>query len=231
MSIPAKHVYEVLEDKGVDYVYHANSVLTVCQFLNTGSIMSRGSVEQIDGYQTEQDSDEIDKRYGVWFDLFFDTVDIHSRASTANVYGPVLLCFNIDMILRLYTGRIWVTKLNPTKWAGKSENQRWFQSKEDLEDNFISSEFDQMLVFRHCGGELTFKSYLDHILLDDPEMELRNQDIDYFSMAYGALKSSMLESGIDIPIAKRNCDLGCTCCDYYQDDRDRTDKYFLPEIN
>lgn len=230
MSLPAKHVYDVLKDKNVDTLYHANSVLTTCQFLNKGSIMSRGSVEQIGGYQTEQDSDRIDKRYGIWYDIFFDSIDIHSRGSRANKYGPVLLCFDIEIITRLYTGNVWVTKLNPTKWAGKSDEKRWFESKRDLEENFVPSEFDQMIVFRHCGGVLPFKSYLNQIILDDPQMESTGgQEIQYYSMAFGALKSSMLESNVNIPIKKRECTNVCDCLEYYQNDRAKTNKYFLPE--
>jgi hypothetical protein len=120
MEIPSKHVYEALRDVGVTSLYHANSVVTATQFLRHNALLSRGTVERNGWIQTPQQSDSQDKRYGIWFDVFMDSVDIHNRARRANAYGPVLFEFDLEIIQRTYTGRIWVTKLNPTKWGGRS---------------------------------------------------------------------------------------------------------------
>lgn len=199
MDIPSKHVFDALMDEGIDELHHANSVATACQFLRSRSLMSRGTVERLGITQTPQSSDDLDKRYGIWFDVFADSVDIHNRARRANAYGPVMFVFDTELINRSYTGRIWVTKLNPTKWSGKSEKQRWFQDKKDLEDNLTRGTFDQMLVFRHCGGELPFKKFLKRIILDDPQ-HTSEEDVDLYSMAVGALRLAMSDSGLDIPI-------------------------------
>ena len=132
MEIPSNQVYTVLREAGVECIYHANSVITACQFLRSGCLMSRGAVDRRGLYQTAQSSDRNDKRRGIWFDVFADSVDIHKRASKANVYGPVLFVLDLEIIKRSYTGKVWVTKLNPMKWAGRSQNERWFTSKEDL---------------------------------------------------------------------------------------------------
>lgn len=131
-----------------------------------------------------------------------------------------MFVFNTELINRSYTGRTWVTKLNPTKWSGKSEKQRWFQEKEDLEDNLIKGTFDQMLIFRHCGGELPFKKFLKRIVLDDPA-RTSEEDVDFYSMAVGALKLAMSDSDLDIPIERRVCRLGCKCNDNYGEDDER----------
>ena len=115
MHIPSAHVYEALRDKGVEQLHHANSVVTACQFIRSKSLLSRGTVDRMGITQTPQDSDEIDRRYSIWFDVFMDSVDIHHRAKRANVYGPVLLVFDLKLIDRNGTGRLWITKLNPTK--------------------------------------------------------------------------------------------------------------------
>lgn len=177
MDIPSKHVFDALMDEEIDELHHANSVATACQFLRSRSLMSRGTVERLGITQTPQSSDDLDKSYGIWFDVFADSVDIHNRARRANAYGPVMFVFDTELINRSYTGRIWVTKLNPTKWAGKSEKQRWFQDKEDLKDNLTKGTFDQMLVFRHCGGELPFKKFLKRIVLDNPQ-RTTDEDVD-----------------------------------------------------
>jgi hypothetical protein len=229
MHIPSKHVYDVLTDKGLNDLHHANSVATACQFLKSGSLMSRGTVERSGFLQTPQDSDDIDVRYSVWFDVFVDSVDIHKRATKKNVYGPVLFVIDIEIISKTTTGRIWLTKLNPTKWAGKSETQRWFQNKKDIEEEFVVGRFDQMLVFRHCGGELPFKKYLKKIILDDPEYQ-DSKGVDYYSMAYGALRNSMTEKGIDIPIIRRKCSSSCPCKTQYADDVEKLKSMFDPFI-
>jgi hypothetical protein len=230
MDLPSKHVLEILSNSRVGELHHANSVATACQFLRSKSLMSRGMVERCGFSQTPQASDEIDRRYGIWFDVFLDSVDIHSRAGRSNVYGPVLFVLDSKLIERKYTGRIWVTKLNPTKWAKKSASQRWFQSKADLEEGFVRGNFDQMLVFRHCGGELPFGSYLKRIILDDPKCEVQN-GVDCFSMAYGALKLAMADGGLDVPIERRVCPQGCLCFEEYVQAEEMVSMMFDPMVD
>lgn len=169
MNIKSSYVLEILKNEGVNYIYHANSVANACIFLKSKSLVSRGNVERLGIKQTPQSSDGIDKRNSIWFDVFTDSVDIHFRASSINVYGPVLFEINADIIKHAYTGNIWITKLNPTKWKGKSRKERWFQDRKELEENFDKGTFDHMIVFRHCGGELPFKNHLRKIILDDPK--------------------------------------------------------------
>jgi hypothetical protein len=45
MDIASKQVYEALVEMDVKYIHHANSVITACQFLRQGSLMSRGTIE------------------------------------------------------------------------------------------------------------------------------------------------------------------------------------------
>jgi hypothetical protein len=165
MEIPSKRVYTVLRDAGVECIHHANSVSTACQFLRSGSLISRGAVERCGLYQIPQNSDGIDKRYGIWFAVFAESVDIHKRAGKANVYGPALFVLDLEIIKKSYTGKVWVTMLNPSKWAGRSHNEKWFTSKKDLESNSTYGEFTQMIVLRHSGGELPFGKYLQEIIL------------------------------------------------------------------
>lgn len=229
MHIPSSHVFEALSEKGVTELHHANSVATACQFIRTGSLLSRGSVERLGVTQTPQASDEADRRYSIWFDVFLDSVDIHKRASRANAYGPVLFVFDINIINANGTGRIWVTKLNPTKWAGKSDGQRWFKNRNDLEENFVKGRFDQMLVLRHCGGALPFGKHLKKIILDDPQRKTEH-DVDLYSMSVGALRLAMQDAKIDVPIQRRNCVEGCTCEEDWGGDDERLFQMFDPKI-
>jgi hypothetical protein len=228
MDLPSKKVFEVLQSKGVASIHHANSVITACQFLRIGSLVSRGAIERKKLYQTPQDSDAIDKRWGVWFDVFADSVDIHQRAKRANAYGPVLFVLNAELIKSAYTGRVWVTKLNPTKWEGTNAEDRWFTSIADLNANYVKGRFDQMIVFRHCGGALPFGPHLQRIVLDDPQRKTPGR-IDYYSMAYGALTFAIAEGPVAAKIERRNCPAGCACNTHYSSDVAATREMFWPK--
>lgn len=229
MDIPSKHVYETLTEKGVTELHHVNSIATACQFIRSKALMSRGIVERNGLTQTPQESDDVDRRYSIWFDLFLDSVDIHARANRANVYGPVLFVFDIALINKNQTGRIWLTKLNPTKWAGKPDDERWFQDKDDLEQNFVRGRFDQMIVLRHCGGSIPFGRHLKKIVLDDPKCQTQ-EDVDIYSMGVGALRLAMQDANIDVPIERRECQARCACTDFWRADNDRLFKMFDPKI-
>jgi len=109
MEMSSKKVYNILTEKGVTQLHHANSVITACQFLREGSLISRGTVDRNGWFQTPQESDSIDKNLSLWFDVFVDTVDIHDRAKRKNVYGPVLFVLDVAIIKKAYTGCVWVT--------------------------------------------------------------------------------------------------------------------------
>jgi hypothetical protein len=227
MEIQSSKVYDVLTNKSVNKLYHANTVATACHFLRSGSILSRGTVERKGLFQTPQSSDTTDKFWAIWFDVFVDSVDVHHRIRDANVYGPVLLVFDASIIKHADNRRTWVTKLNPTKWGGKKHKQRWFMSDTDLEDNFVVGDFDQMIVFRHCGGELSIHDYLKEIILDDPQKHTLGK-MDFYSIAYGALRSAMSDGGIDAKISRRKCRTGCKCIDTYKALGDTTRQRFFP---
>jgi len=97
-------------------------------------------------------------------------------------------------------------------------------------DFAVKGRFDQIIVFRHSGGELPFKDFLKEIILDDPEITRKKDGLDYFSMSYGALLLSMTEGGIDVPIRKRSCKKKCSCLEDYRNDKDWTRNMFLPKI-
>lgn len=228
MDLAAQHVYDVLSEKKVTTINHANSVVTACEFLRRGALLSRGTAERQGLLQSSQDSDEIDKRHSIWFDVFADSVDIHGRASRVNVYGPVLFILDAAIVTKAYTGRIWVTKLNPTKWGGVPPKDRWFQNKADLK-NLVKGRFDQMVVFRHCGGELPLASFLKGILLDDPGITTKD-DLNLYSVAWGALTLAASQGGVSVKISKRKCVVGCGCVAGYKKDVKNTIKLFVPRL-
>ncbi len=230
MKISSKSLYKTLKSKGIDYIYHANSVITSCQFLRKGALISRGTIDRRGMYQTPQDSDRIDQEQGVWFDVFADTVDIHKRASCKNIYGPVLFILKTEIIKEVYTGGVWVTRTNPTYWKGKSYDEKWFTSSKELDEELVKGTFEQMIVFRHCGGELPIKDHLEELILDDPDQRSKISSIDYYSMAYGALRLSATEGEIDVMIHKRKCAKACRCKREYAGDMKQTRSMYFPKV-
>lgn len=228
-GIQSKKFMEALSLKGINEVFHANSVATACLFIRKQALLSRGSVELRGYLQTPQKSDKADRQYSIWFDVFVDSTDIHERAGRHNEYGPVTFVFDTSIIEKTYTGRVWATKINPIYWAGKQEHQRWFQDIYEVEVGFTKGRFEHMIVLRHCGGELPFESYLKKIILDDPKSK-NDDDIQFYSMAYGALRSAMNESRIKIPIERRECSTRCRCKIFYRNDSVKTNLMFDPFI-
>lgn len=228
MDLPPLKTIGILKAGGVTHLHHANSVITACQFLRRGALLSRGTAERYKLYQTPQDSDDDDQYLGLWYDVFSDSVDIHQRASRVNVYGPVLLVLDIEKIEASYIGRLWVTKTNPLYWR-KTSAERWFKSTDELRKEFSYGDFGQMLVFRHVGGELPIRNALVEIILDDPKLE--SGGIDLWSMAYGALQLAMTEGRMNVPIKKRECGEGCRCEKQYLADWPRTKRMFFPQIH
>jgi hypothetical protein len=230
MDLSGRDVHDFLTQCGVGAIYHANSVQTSCQFIRAKALLSRGTVANRGLRQTPQPSDAGDKRYGVWFDVFADHIDIHNRGKSANSYGPVLFELDIAILREAYVGGVWITKSNPIQWNKiRKQGDRWFQCLEDYQTGFNYGQFDQMLVLRHCGGELHFDKYLRRILLDDPKMGDENGP-DFFGIGFGALQSALTDSGLDVSLEKRFCDEDCKCIQEYLDNQNWTQAMFLPAL-
>jgi hypothetical protein len=139
-----------------------------------------------------------------------------------------MFVLDVELIKNSYTGRVWVTKLNPAKWAGTPATDRWFRSKKDLEDDFVAGDFNHMIVFRHCGGALPFGNYLKEIVVDDPRLLI--DGVDAYSAAFGALTSALTDAGLDAPLTKRRCKHNCRCSTSYADAMDTTTGMFIPNV-
>lgn len=215
MELNSRAVYEVLKGKGIDTFHHANTVQTACVFLQHGRLLSRGTVDERGIEQTAQKSDEIDRKYGIWYDLFLDSVDIHERAKGRNFYGPVLFRFRLDLLLEDWLPSVWITKKNPTDWVeGESHAERYFQSVEEFDRNYRKGNFGSMFMLRHAGGVLRLQPHLLDVVVDDPGWEYK--DIDIYSQTVGALNASAWQGGIkDLVITKRVCASACKCANQY----------------
>ncbi len=217
MELDSKSVMDVLRKLDIDTLHHANTIQTSCVFLQHGRLLSRGTVDEKGIEQTPQKSDGLDRRYGIWYDIFLDSVDIHARASSRNFYGPVLFRFNLDLLGEDWLPSVWITKKNPTEWKdGESAADRYYSSVEEFKAGYKKGSFASMFMLRHVGGLLRLTPHLRDIVLDDPQWDY--QDTDVYSQAVGALRASAWQGGLkSLDILKRQCPDACKCKKQYSD--------------
>ncbi|MGB8496354.1 MAG: hypothetical protein WCE53_18305 [Candidatus Acidiferrum sp.] len=213
-------VYQVLKGIGATRLHHANTVTTSCTFLEHAALLSRDYVEKHGLAQTNQSSDEIDKKYGIWDRVFVDHVDIHYRGGRVkgpNQYGPVLFVFGLDLLLTLPAGSdVLVTKMNPIYWKdGQSDGDRWYLTPEELAKDIKYGNFDKMLVIQSTDGKVDFPGKQAQIALDEPQRKLSSGK-DAYAYAEERLRQSAKAGGVTVVINKHDCRLDCTCVEKYK---------------
>lgn len=215
MELDSTSVHRVLVDKGIDSLHHANTLQTSCLFLQRGRLLSRGSAEEMGLIQTPQRSDDLDKRYAIWHDVFLDSVDIHERASRRNLYGPVLFRFELEVLLDAQIRSIWITRKNPTDWRDHDKREdRYFSSVDEFAQRYSKGDFGSMFMLRHNGGSLKLSPYLKDIVLDAPDIS--DDDVELYSHSVGALRLSAWQGGLrNLAIVRRKCLRFCKCTSEY----------------
>jgi len=228
MEILPKRIHEILKEKGVSSLYHANSVMASCAMLRNRCLLSPGSSDKLGLYHSAQTSAQLGRNFGIWDDVFTDSADVHGVTGNPNLRGPVLFELDVDLIKKTSTGRAWMTKSDPAAWQiNLPHERRWFASANDLDHYFHRDNADYMAVFRHCAGKLPLVGHLKKIILDDPQHAVA-EGVDCFSMAYGALRLAMSDGGIQVPIERRVCGTDCGCRKGYREEHERTERMFSP---
>ena len=224
MHFSGTDVFKVLTSKGVTTLHHANSVTTSCTFLHVKGLASRGFVEKNGLSQTAQPlSDDLDKGFGIWNDVFTDGVDVHYRGGRkrgGNDYGPVLFRLPVSVLTVLPPGSVvMVAKKNPYRWRnGEPESERYFQTLMELSlcasaGGYRMEDFGHHVIIRTPTGVLPFSVFPVTIDLDDPKRTLNGPDA--FEAAAAKLQAAAEASGVDITISRHQCQTGCVCIANY----------------
>lgn len=209
LGIEAK---KVLQEKGIHNLYHANSVVTSLTFINNGGLLSRQQVETRGLVQTKQYTDQTDKEFGIYNDIFFDTVDIHERAKNVNHYGPVLFVYSLDVLNAFAKNDIGITKENPIHWTScMSEKERYFSSYEEAKENFLKNSFGQHVTIRNCSTPISLDC-VEEIIIDNPGKGRE----EYLEQAINAICDALQRQGLLIKVSKRNCPKDCRCKAKYE---------------
>lgn len=222
-----KEVYKVLMARGGDKLYHANSVRTSLSLLQLGGLASRGAVTARRLPQTSQMSDGEDREYGIWHDSFLDTHDIHSALKRRNFYGPVLFVMAAELLLRLpEETTVLVTRCNPTKWHGLTDDQRYFLTSQELAAGLQAGYFDHMITIRSPDGIIPFAGTVERIILDEPRLSAPGVGQEYVD-AREAISVASARAGIQVQVERRTC-VRCNCTNQYQDpDKPKRVAYFF----
>lgn len=97
-------------------------------------------------YQSPQSSDNDDKKFNVWNDIFLDTVDPHEYMRRQNRYGPVLFKFSIDFLIETDL-EIWITKNNPIYWTDLTiQAEKYFATVQELRESWDSYQRQKKMV-------------------------------------------------------------------------------------
>jgi hypothetical protein len=188
MELDAEDVLTHLKESGIERLYHANTTRTACTFLKQGELLSRGVVEDRNLDQTYQYTDQKDKKLGVWYSLFFDTVDLSDHLNRRNKYGPILFEFDVDLLSSDRISKVWITRENPSNWSKGSTLEERYLQEGDLESYSPTSTtcFKHSVVLRGAGGLVPLEPYLQTIRIDNPKKGWFGSDDDQFSVFWGA---------------------------------------------
>ncbi len=205
MELPSIEVLRVFREKGVPWLRHANTVRTTCTFLEHAHIMARGVVHERSLGQTAQRSDRGDRRLGIWYDLFFDAADIHVRYRRRNLYGPVLLNFDLVLLEQDWLPFVWVTKTNPIYWRTTTpHSQRWFSSIKELEADYDPQLVHQHIVLRNVAGTVRLNPYLREIIVDWTNIKRDGAEKTYAQEAAAAILAAAARGGVSLTNVVKN---------------------------
>lgn len=211
-KISSKGVYQILKEKGIEFLHHSNTIATSITFIEERALLSRHFVETNNLKQTSQKSDREDKKFDVWDSVFLDGEDLHKRYSRANKYGPVLFRLKLDMLTSPIIQHLYVTKSNPWYWNDSTQiEQKYYKSIEDLNKDYLTGKkLDSQIMFTIKSPECNIKlnKYLHSVGVDIPQLLIntRNgQQLTAGEYAFEVISNSLKANGLGhIPVLKRH---------------------------
>lgn len=140
LILDKKQFFSHLSQRGFTHLFHANSVETGLSFFSVNSLASREFVEKAGLPQSKQFTDQSDKKFGIWNDLFLNFHDHHRRFNRPNAFGPLAFRVSIpnieDMLLKS-EAMLSVCKKNAESWLDSDKPEdRWIKDIAELDSLF-----------------------------------------------------------------------------------------------
>lgn len=214
--IDKKGLYDVLNEKGINSFFHANTVTTSITFIKNRALLSRAYVESNKLKQTPQKSDNEDKKYNVWDDVFLDALDLHKKYKRANYYGPILFIMKLELLLSPSVKNVLVAKTNPMYWKSyHTMNDKYYSNLEDIKNDYLSGrrlDSQIMFTFRNPEQSLKLNKFLKGVLVDKPSFLVKFRkksgetvESDLGNTIFSNIKIKMSENGLGhIPVHFRH---------------------------
>jgi hypothetical protein len=219
-------IFEIFQEKGIENLYHANTVATSISFLNEKSLLSRKYVVDNDLFQTGQYSDEKDKKFDIWDGIFLDAIDIHTVFNRRNKYGPLLFSFNVELLKSEYVNNVRITKKNPVHWNSKQSEKDWYYSDlDEFKDKYKKGnklqDVGSMLILKDINGKLPLRPFLNKFILDNPNVSVNyNENETYLSDLISEKLLEVLTKNKfeDLPrhLRHKNSLINCDCWSQYK---------------
>ena len=203
-----------LSSAGIEFLYHANTVETSLSYFRLGHLASREYLESQEMPQTWQPSDEGDKKFGIFNDLFLNFADFHARFTKKepNRYGPILYKFSAQKVLDYYLEKgfdLRLTNKQPHLWEeGDSSSDRW------------TTNVNYRLIYPYKQGWTTWPDlvargippFLPLSIAEEVLVDLHPENTDFFDSLEEVFISVMQAQGLSIPIRARSCsEPSCNC--------------------
>ncbi|MFY0481288.1 hypothetical protein ACI6PS_01680 [Flavobacterium sp. PLA-1-15] len=225
-DLDKNELYQILYEKGIKNLYHANTIATSITFLNQRSLLSRKYVEDNHLFQTGQYSDAKDKKFEIWDGIFLDAMDIHTEFKRRNKYGPFLFSFDISLIKSEYIKTVRVTKVNPVHWNSQQTEKDWYYSDlVEFKDNYKKGnkyrDVGSMIILNNIEGKLPLRPFLNKFILDNPNVSVNNNNsLKYLADIIGDELLKIIAENefkdVEKELRHRNSIINCTCWSQYK---------------
>ena len=198
-------IVEELKKLDIYELYHANAVISSLTFIENKGLMPKGLVNDQKLMRADQDTDRNDKKVNIFYDIFFDTMDVHNETNDVNDYGPVLFIFDVNMLAKLDNSDVKVTRVNPIYWSEDMSDEEKYLSIDEIADKLKKGDFNNQITIKNFNDILNF-DYLKEIVIDDPGID--NELL--LKIAFSELKKRISFQDIKVPLTIRNCE-HCAC--------------------
>lgn len=231
IAVSPHELHSLLKNKGVKYLYCANSVKNSCSMLENGELISKYQLNYKKLPMTEPVNSDSEKKSSMWNKISFYICDLHGYFTRQNKQGPVCFVVNIDFLLDIHEKDLFITKRNPINWKKHlKQNQICYSSVAEFAESFDSLLPKRMahktiILVRDKKSTIDLKKYLVKIILDKPAHRHL-----LFTKAQTALKSALEKSELaNIPLKIRNCKDFCFCeTNYSEMTIEEIENLFLP---